>query len=57
MAKNLLKQIMIKDTKKKKRNSEEDENLVEGLDTAINAGYLLKQNQSLLRRIIFLHLV
>ena len=42
MAKNLLKQIMIKDTKKKKRNSEEDENLVEGLDTAINAGYLTK---------------
>ena len=42
MAKNLLKQVMIKDTKKKKRNSEEDENLVEGLDTAINAGYLTK---------------
>ena len=33
---------MIKDTKKKKRNSEEDENLVEGLATAINAGYLTK---------------
>jgi hypothetical protein len=31
VAKNLLNQIMIKDTKKKKRNSEEDENLVEGL--------------------------
>jgi hypothetical protein len=42
MAKNLLKQIMIKDTKKKNRNSEEDESLVEGLDTAINAGYLTK---------------
>jgi hypothetical protein len=42
MAKNLLKQVMIKDTKKKKRNSEEDESLVEGLDTAINAGYLTK---------------
>ena len=42
MAKNLLKQIMIKDVKKKSRNSEEDESLVEGLDTAINAGYLTK---------------
>jgi CRISPR/Cas system-associated exonuclease Cas4 (RecB family) len=42
MAKNLLEQIMVKNTKKKKRNSEEDENLVEGLATAINAGYLTK---------------
>ena len=33
---------MIKDTKKNKRNSEEDESLVEGLDDAINSGYLTK---------------
>ena len=42
MAKNLLEQIMTKSTKKKVTNSEEDENFVEGLPTAINAGYLVK---------------
>jgi len=42
MAKNLLEQIMTKSTKKKKTNSEEDEKFVEGLPTAINAGYLVK---------------
>ena len=42
MAKNLLEQVMIKSTKKKVTNSEEDENFVEGLPTAINAGYLVK---------------
>jgi len=33
---------MTKSTKKKVTNSEEDENFVEGLPTAINAGYLVK---------------
>jgi CRISPR/Cas system-associated exonuclease Cas4 (RecB family) len=42
MAKNLLEQVMTKSTKKKVTNSEEDENFVEGLPTAINAGYLVK---------------
>jgi CRISPR/Cas system-associated exonuclease Cas4 (RecB family) len=42
MAKNLLEQVMTKNTKKKVTNSEEDENFVEGLPTAINAGYLVK---------------
>ena len=42
MAKNLLEQIMTKSTKKKKTNSEEDEKFVEGLPTAINAGYLVQ---------------
>ena len=42
MAKNLLEQVMTKSTKKKATNSEEDENFVEGLPTAINAGYLVK---------------
>ena len=42
MAKNLLEQIMTKSTKKKVTNSEEDEKFVEGLPTAINAGYLVK---------------
>lgn len=42
MAKNLLEQIMTKSTKKKVTNSKEDEDFVEGLPTAINAGYLVK---------------
>lgn len=42
MAKNLLKQIMVKDTKKTAKNSEEDENFVEGLVDVINSGYLAK---------------
>ena len=42
MAKNLLKQIMIKDTKSKVTNTEEDESFVEGLVDAINSGYLAK---------------
>jgi len=42
MAKNLLEQVMTKSTKKKVTNSEEDENFVEGLPIAINAGYLVK---------------
>ena len=42
MAKNLLKQIMVKDTKKNVKNSKEDESFVEGLVDAINSGYLAK---------------
>jgi CRISPR/Cas system-associated exonuclease Cas4 (RecB family) len=42
MAKNLLKQIMVKDTKKNVKNSKEDESFVEGLVDAINSGYLTK---------------
>ena len=40
MAKNLLKEVMIKDSKKKK--NKEDENFVDGLVDAINSGYLTK---------------
>jgi CRISPR/Cas system-associated exonuclease Cas4 (RecB family) len=40
MAKNLLKEVMIKDNKKKK--NKEDENFVDGLVDAINSGYLTK---------------
>jgi CRISPR/Cas system-associated exonuclease Cas4 (RecB family) len=42
MAKNLLKQIMVKDTKSKVTNTAEDESFVEGLVDAINSGYLAK---------------
>jgi CRISPR/Cas system-associated exonuclease Cas4 (RecB family) len=42
MAKNLLEQIMVKSTKKKKTNTKEEEDFVEGLPTAINAGYLVQ---------------
>lgn len=42
MAKNLLKQIMTKDTKNKVENNEDDENFVDGLVDAINSGYLVK---------------
>jgi CRISPR/Cas system-associated exonuclease Cas4 (RecB family) len=42
MAKNLLKQIMVKDTKSKISNTKEDESFVEGLVDAINSGYLAK---------------
>jgi len=42
MAKNLLKQIMIKDTKGKLKDNKEDENFVDGLIDAINSGYLTK---------------
>ena len=40
MAKNLLKEVMIKDSKKKK--NKEDESFVDGLVDAINSGYLTK---------------
>jgi hypothetical protein len=42
MAKNLLKQVMIKDNKNKVKNTAEDEDFVEGLVDAINSGYLAK---------------
>ena len=50
MAKNLLEQIMTKSTKKKVTNSEEDENFVEGLPTAINAGYLVKTKTKFVKK-------
>ena len=50
MAKNLLEQIMTKSTKKKVKNSEEDENFVEGLPTAINAGYLVKTKTKFVKK-------
>jgi len=42
MAKNLLKQVMVQSTEKKKANSGEDTSFVDGLADAINAGYLAK---------------
>ena len=50
MAKNLLEQIMTKSTKKKVTNSEEDEKFVEGLPTAINAGYLVKTKTKFVKK-------
>lgn len=50
MAKNLLEQVMTKSTKKKVTNSEEDENFVEGLPTAINAGYLVKTKTKFVKK-------
>jgi CRISPR/Cas system-associated exonuclease Cas4 (RecB family) len=50
MAKNLLEQIMTKSTKKKVINSEEDEKFVEGLPTAINAGYLVKTKTKFVKK-------
>jgi len=50
MAKNLLEQIMTKSTKKKVTNSEEDEKFVEGLSTAINAGYLVKTKTKFVKK-------
>lgn len=57
MAKNLLKQIMVKDTKKTAKNSEEDESFVEGLVDAINSGYLAKTKPKFTKKIISLHLI
>ena len=50
MAKNLLEQVMTKSTKKKVTNSEEDEKFVEGLPTAINAGYLVKTKTKFVKK-------
>ena len=50
MAKNLLEQIMTKSIKKKVTNSEEDENFVAGLPTAINAGYLVKTKTKFVKK-------